>query len=348
MNNKILYVSGEESASQIKMRAGRLGVDNDNLYILCQSDVDAILEQAEKLAPDILVIDSIQTTYDNSVNSPVGSIAQTKQVSAKLINRTKSLDMATVMIGHVNKEGIIAGPKVLEHMVDVVLYFEGDRNHSYRIIRAIKNRYGSTNEIGVFEMSHDGLAQICDPSEMLLAARPKNVSGSCTICVMEGSRPIIAELQALVTKTVFPAPRRTSTGVDYNRLAILLAVLEKRMGYHFSTQDVYLNVVAGLRLEEPAVDLGAVLALVSGYKNIAVPDDYIAIGEIGLAGECRAVSFIQARVSEAVRLGFKNILIPQKNFEKYPKENLKDVKLIGIKSIFQAVDIVFPATSPAS
>lgn len=337
INKKVLYVSGEESASQIKMRAVRLGVESDELFIMCETDIGVILEEVDKVAPDILIIDSIQTAYDPQVSSPPGSITQTKQVALAVIEKTKTTDMATLIVGHVNKDGAIAGPKVLEHMVDVVIYFEGERSNSFRILRTIKNRFGSTNEIGVFEMNESGLCEVCDPSEALLAGRPKNVSGNCTVCIMEGTRPIIAEIQALVTKSVFPSPKRLSQGVDFNRMSLIMAVLEKRLGYHLSTQDVYLNIVGGLKIDEPACDAAIMLALASGFKNIPISDEVIAIGEIGLAGEIRSVSFLQKRINEAARLGFKVIVVPKRNMSKITCPD--GVNLIGVKSIFDAVEL---------
>lgn len=337
MNKKVLYVSGEESAAQIKMRAVRLDVNSDELYIMCETNIENILEEVDKIQPDILILDSIQTTYDPQVSSPPGSITQTKQVALAIIEETKNDDMATLIVGHVNKDGAIAGPKVLEHMVDVVIYFEGERSNSFRILRTIKNRFGSTNEIGVFEMNENGLCEVTDPSEALLAGRPKNVSGNCTVCIMEGTRPIIAEIQALVTKTVFPSPKRLSQGVDFNRMTLILAVLEKRLGYHLSTQDVYLNIVGGLKIDEPACDAAIMLALISGFKNIPISDEVIAIGEIGLAGEIRSVSFLQKRINEAARLGFKIIIVPKRNMSKIVTPD--GINLIGVKSIFEAIEL---------
>lgn len=337
MNKRMLYVSGEESASQIKMRAVRLSVNCDDLYVMCETNIENILDEVDKINPDILILDSIQTAYDAQIPSPPGSVTQTKQVALSVIEKTKSADMATLIVGHVNKDGAIAGPKVLEHMVDVVIYFEGERSNSFRILRTIKNRFGSTNEIGVFEMNENGLCEVSDPSESLLAGRPKNVSGNCTVCIMEGTRPIIAEIQALVTKTVFPSPKRLSQGVDFNRMSLILAVLEKRLGYHFSAQDVYLNIVGGLKIDEPACDAAIMLALVSGYKNIPISDEIIAMGEIGLAGEVRSVSFLQKRINEAARLGFKVIIVPKRNLDKITVPD--GVNLVGIKSIFEAVEL---------
>ena len=338
LNDKVLYVSGEESKGQLKLRGERLGLSGDNTYFMTETNVDNILTQFYKLSPKVVIIDSIQTMFDPNCVSIPGSINQVKECAIKLIASSKSKCFSVILVGHVNKEGTIAGPKVLEHMVDAVLYFEGERFQSYRIIRAIKNRFGSTNEIGVFEMSDVGLKEVPNPSEMLLSGRPTGVSGSCTVCVMEGSRPLIAEVQALVSPTTFPAPRRTSNGVDYNRLCLLLAVLEKRLGLKFSQNDIYLNVVGGLSLDEPSVDLAVALALISSIKDIPIPENVLAFGEIGLAGECRSVSDIQKRISESYRLGFDTIAVPSKSITK----DLKipdEVSLISIQSIYDALKL---------
>ena len=335
---KVLYVSGEESKGQLKLRGQRLGLEGANTYFMTETNVDNVLEQAGKLCPDIMIIDSIQTMFDPNCTSIPGSINQVKECAIKFIASAKSKGISIILVGHVNKEGTIAGPKVLEHMVDAVLYFEGERVQSYRIIRAIKNRYGSTNEIGVFEMSDEGLKEVPNPSEMLLSGRPTGVSGSCAVCVMEGSRPLIAEIQALVTPTVFPAPRRTSNGVDYNRLCLLLAVLEKRLGLKFSQNDIYLNVVGGLSLDEPSIDLAVALALISSIKDIPIPENVLAMGEIGLAGECRSIGDIQKRINESYRLGFDTIAISHKSVD----NNLKipnGVSMISIESIYDTLKL---------
>lgn len=334
--NKVLYVSGEESGSQIKLRAKRLGVTPDNLYILTETNIDRILDHIESMKPDIVIVDSIQTIYDDRVASSAGSISQVKECAARFIITAKSAGISIILVSHVNKEGNIAGPKVLEHAVDAVLYFEGEKRNAYRIIRAIKNRFGSTNEIGVFEMGEEGLIEVPNPSEAMLAGRPKGVSGSCAVCLVEGSRPIIAEIQALCVPTVFPAPRRTSNGVDFNRMYMLLAVLEKRLKAKFATHDVYLNVVGGLRAEEPAADMAIALAMLSSLKDKPVPDNIIAIGEIGLAGECRAVPNIDQRISEAVRLGFDTIIIPKRCYSKTLKAD-SGIKLIPVASVFEVL-----------
>ncbi len=336
---KVLYVSGEESRNQIKLRAKRLdGVQSaDSLYLLTETNVDAIIEKADKLSPEIMIIDSIQTIYNEGIASAPGSVSQVRECALSFITKAKNEGISMIIVGHVNKEGGIAGPKVLEHMVDAVLYFEGEKIRSYRMIRAIKNRYGSTNEIGLFEMSDSGLVEVPNPSEMLLSDRRDGVSGSCAVCVMEGTRPVLAEIQALVTSTAFPAPRRTAGGVDYNRACLIIAVLEKRLGFKFYTSDVYLNVVGGLRLDEPASDLSVAMALISGIRDIPVESGLIAVGEIGLAGEVRAVSEIEKRVSEASRLGFTKILIPHRNMSKINPEKYQSIKIIPIKSIFEAL-----------
>lgn len=329
---KVLYVSGEESSGQIKLRAERLRVSGKNLYILTETNIEKILSEAKKIKPDVIIVDSVQTMYSDAISSSPGSISNVKEVAMAFIGKAKTEGISVILVGHVNKEGGIAGPKVLEHMVDAVLNFEGDKRQSYRIIRANKNRFGSTNEIGVFEMTDIGLRQVANPSEMLLADRPSDVSGNCAVCTMEGTRPIVAEIQALVTQTAFPAPRRTSNGIDYNRTCLILAVLEKRLGLKFSGNDVYLNVIGGLQIDEPASDLGIAMALISSLTDKKVPDELIAIGEIGLAGECRGVSNIEQRVREAARLGFKQALIPTNNMQSCPEIN--GIAIHPIKSIY--------------
>ncbi len=338
-NKKVLYVSGEESRGQLKLRAQRLGVCSDNLYILTETDIDKIIEEAKRITPEILIVDSVQTVYDGRFPSAPGSITQVRECAMRFISVAKNEGLSVFLVGHVNKEGGIAGPKVLEHIVDTVLYFEGERRQVYRIIRAVKNRFGSTDEIGVFEMTGEGLSEVQNPSEALMAGRPQNVSGNCAVCVMEGTRPLIAEIQALATKSVFPAPKRTVNGFDYNRIYLLLAVLEKRLGLKFSINDVYMNVVGGIRLVEPAADLGAALSLISSIKDIPLPDDFIAIGEIGLSGECRAIPAIEQRINEAARIGFSKIMIPYRNTV---NKNIKNtnIEIIPVKSIFDALKIL--------
>lgn len=336
-NRKVLYVSGEESRGQLKLRAERLGITGEQLYLQTETDIDRILAQTDRLKPDIVIVDSVQTVYSNQIASAPGSITQVKESALSFIRKAKADGISMILVGHVNKEGGIAGPKVLEHMVDAVLCFEGERQHIYRIIRATKNRYGSTNEIGVFEMTDTGLREVPNPSEMMLAGRPKNVSGNCAACVMEGSRPMIAEVQALVCKTAFPAPKRTANGVDYNRLYLLLAVLEKRLNLRFSLFDAYLNVIGGLRLDEPAADLSIALSLLSSLREIPIPDDLIAVGEIGLAGECRSVGNLEQRIKEAARLGFSGILVPKRSLEKLTL-HVSGIEILPVYGIFDAVE----------
>ncbi len=337
---KILYVSGEESPSQLKMRADRLGINSENLYIQTETNLDKIVEEMTRLAPDIVIADSVQTIYSENSASMPGSVNQVKEASSRLIGIAKNEGISIFLVGHVNKDGGIAGPKVLEHMVDAVLHFEGERDHAYRIIRSVKNRFGSTNEIGVFEMTSEGLNEVPNPSEALLAGRPKNVSGNCAVCVIEGTRPLIAEIQALTSTTVFPSPKRTSNGFDYNRLYLLLAVLEKRLGLRFSSYDAYINVIGGLRLCDPAADLATALSLISCIKDKPLPDDLIAIGEIGLSGECRAVAAAEQRVREAERLGFARVIIPERNVGKGKLDISKfTIKIEPVKGIFDAISV---------
>ena len=335
----VLYISGEESSGQLKLRAKRLGIDGKNLHVLTETNIENILDEIAALKPDVVIVDSIQTVYSDRMTSAPGSTTQIKESALSFINLAKSAGISMLLVGHVNKEGGIAGPKVLEHMVDAVLYFEGERHQSYRIIRAIKNRFGSTNEIGVFEMTDKGLEEVENPSEMLLAGRPKNVPGNCAVCTMEGTRPIIAEIQALVAQTSFPAPRRAANGIDYNRMCLILAVLEKRLGLKFFQSDVYMNVIGGLRLDEPASDVATALSMVSSLTDRIIPDDVIAIGELGLSGECRAVSNIEARIHEAARLGFTRAVIPYRNVEKR-KISVNGIELIPIKSIYEALAVM--------
>ncbi len=338
-SRRVLYVSGEESGGQLKLRAKRLGVRGTNLFILTETNIEKILAETDRVKPEVVIVDSIQTIYAASINSTPGSVTQVKETALSFINKAKSEGMSVIMVGHVNKEGSIAGPKVLEHMVDAVLYFEGERQQSYRIIRAIKNRYGSTNEIGVFEMTDRGLIEVENPSEMLLAGRPRNISGNCAVCTLEGTRPLIAEIQALVTQTAFPAPRRTTNGIDYNRMCLIIAVLEKRLGLKFYQSDVYLNVIGGLRLDEPASDLSVALALISSATDRIIPDDLIALGEVGLAGECRAVANLEVRVKEAARLGFTTAVVPFRNVEKRPLE-INGIRIVPVRGIYEALPLL--------
>lgn len=330
---KILYVTGEESARQIKLRAMRLGVDNDSMLICACTDLDRIISTIDSCNPELVIIDSIQTISNAEMASAPGSVSQIRECTQRLTREAKEREIPLFLVGHVNKEGAIAGPKILEHMVDTVLYFEGERNLSYRILRAIKNRFGSTNEIGVFEMRDSGLCNVENPSVMLLSGRPEYSSGTCVTAVMEGTRPILAELQALVSKTSYAMPKRSSNGFDFNRSAMLLAVLEKRCGYFFGTLDVYLNVVGGLRLDEPAADLAVVLALISNLLDKPLESDMAAFGEIGLAGEIRTANRAQQRISEAYRLGFRKIVLPAQNAETINLESYPDLSLIPVKNV---------------
>lgn len=335
---KILYVSGEESAHQIKLRADRLGVDTDNLSVLCETDIQIISEYMRTAVPDLVIIDSIQTMNFTELNSSLGSVAQVRECTNCLMHTAKSLNIPTIVVGHVNKDGNIAGPKVLEHIVDAVLYFEGERHLSYRILRAVKNRYGSTNEIGVFEMKDNGLSEVENPSQMMISGRPKNTSGSCVACLMEGSRPILAEVQALVSASGFGNPRRMANGFDYNRLAMLIAVLEKRAGYFFANTDVYINVVGGLKLDEPASDLSVALALISSLKDEPIRDDVIAFGEIGLGGEIRSIGNCEQRIKEAARLGFNKCIVPYHNFKTLNQSVKNLIEVVPARTIRAAFE----------
>ncbi len=335
----ILYVSGEESAIQIKMRANRLGVESDNVTVMTETDAQIISNYIISAKPDLVMIDSIQTMQIGELTSTAGSIVQVRECTNLLLRTCKGLDIPIFIVGHVNKGGDIAGPKVMEHIVDTVLYFEGERNQSYRILRAIKNRFGSTNEIGVFEMNESGLSEVENPSAMLLSGRLTDVSGACITCVIEGTRPILAEVQGLVTTTGFGNPRRTATGYEYNRLNLLLAVLEKRMGLYFSNLDTYVNIVGGMRLDEPAADLAVAMALVSGLRDIAIDQNTIAFGEIGLSGEIRTVPRAQSRIIEAARLGFTKCILPKaclKSITNCPES----IELIGVSTLGQALAII--------
>lgn len=331
----VMYVSGEESRGQLKMRADRLGAGGSDTLVLCETDMESVLSEYDRVSPKIMIVDSVQTMYSSSATGAPGSVGQVRECTSELIARAKQDNCAVIIVGHVNKEGGIAGPKVLEHMVDAVLYFEGDRSHTYRIVRAVKNRFGSTNEIGVFDMTEDGLREVPNPSELFLASRPNGVSGSCATCVIEGNRPIIAEVQALVVPTAFPSPRRTADGLDYNRMCLLLAVLEKRLGLRFSGSDVYLNVVGGFRLDEPAIDAAIAIALISSIRDIPVPQDVIAVGEIGLAGEIRSVRTAKLRAAEAARLGFAKIALPS-----YSANKVGNIECTPLRSVFDLVRLL--------
>lgn len=313
---KVLYVSGEESERQLKLRAERLGVSPEALFVLSETRLSDILEAVAETKPDILIVDSIQTLYNEENDSSPGSVSQVKECTMSMMQLSKSNGITVFVVGHINKDGNIAGPKVLEHMVDCVLYFEGDPNSSYRLLRAAKNRFGSTNEIGVFEMRDAGLVEVPNPSQMLLEGRPEGASGTCVSCVMEGTRPVLAEVQALVAKTTLNVPRRASDGFEFNRAVLMLAVMEKRAGMKMSLFDAYINVIGGLRLDEPGADLPIVLALASSYRDQCIPDDMVAIGEVGMTGEIRSVSHMNQRLAEIARLGFKKCIIPRSGSEK--------------------------------
>ena len=334
---KVLYVSGEESERQLKLRAQRLGVSPRNLYILAENRLADILSSVDEEQPDVLIIDSIQTMYSDDNESSPGSVSQVKDCTMSLMQLSKTEGITVFVVGHINKDGNIAGPKVLEHMVDCVLYFEGDPNTSYRLLRAAKNRFGSTNEIGVFEMLDSGLKEVPNPSQMLLEGRPEGASGTCVACVMEGTRPILAEVQALVSKTSFNVPRRTADGFDFNRAALLLAVTEKRAGMKLSLFDAYINVIGGLRLDEPGADLPVVLAIASSYRDAAIADDLVAIGEVGLTGEIRSVSHMNQRLQEVARLGFKKVIIPKYGSEKL--EIPKELQVYRVRNLREAIEM---------
>ncbi len=328
---KVLYISGEESLKQIKLRANRLGQFSDNLLLLCETNLQRMEEVIREVSPEVVIVDSIQTIYNEDVESAPGSVSQVRESTNKLMQLAKGLSISIFIVGHVTKEGVVAGPRVLEHMVDTVLYFEGDRHASYRILRGVKNRFGSTNEIGVFEMREDGLNEVKNPSEFMLNGRPENASGSVVACSIEGTRPILVEIQALVSKTNFGMPRRTAAGTDYNRVNLLMAVLEKRLGYPLSDYDAYVNIAGGIKVTEPALDLGLVIAIISSYRDQIIDDKTICFGEVGLSGEVRAVSNPEQRVSEAVKLGFKTCIMPQVSLENMKQP--EGIKLIGIKNI---------------
>lgn len=338
MNMTVLYVSGEESAYQLKMRAKRLGVDSEKLLIMTQTDAEQIAEYIRAEKPDVVMIDSVQTMSISEISSSAGSVTQVRECTNLFMRTAKNNDISIILVGHVNKDGNIAGPKVLEHIVDTVLYFEGERNLSYRILRAAKNRFGSTNEIGVFEMTDKGLKEIDSPSLAMISGRPLNVSGTCVTCLIEGSRPILAEIQGLACTSGFGNPRRMSTGFDYNRMAMLIAILEKRAGYYFANTDCYVNIVGGLRADEPACDLAVALSLVSSLKDAVIDSTTIAFGEIGLAGEIRTVNNCEQRIRECERLGFKRCIIPRQNISKLDKKAFGNIEIIGVRNIREAVE----------
>ena len=337
----VLYISGEESLKQIKLRADRMGRFSDSLYLLCETNLDLIRQTIERQKPDVVVIDSIQTMYNEEVGSAPGSVSQVRESTNVLMQLAKGMNIAVFIVGHVTKEGTVAGPRVLEHMVYTVLYFEGDRHASYRILRGVKNRFGSTNEIGVFEMRREGLAEVENPSEFMLSGRPENASGSVVACALEGTRPILMEIQALVCRSNFGMPRRTAAGLDYNRVNLLMAVLEKRSGLPLSNYDAYVNIAWGIRMNEPAADLGIVMAIASSYKNRVIPEDTIVFGEVGLSGEVRAVSMPEQRVAEARKLGFKTCIIPEvsvKSLQGIPGK--PGINIVGVKSVNQVISML--------
>lgn len=337
-NTSFFYVSGEESEKQLKMRADRLGIRQD-FYVLTETDINAAIKHAETIAPDILIIDSIQTMYNPDIASAPGTVSQVRDVTLSLMKLAKERSISVFVVGHVTKDGALAGPKVLEHMVDCVLYFEGERHQSHRILRAVKNRFGSTNEIGVFEMTGEGLREVKNPSSMMLEGRPEQTSGSTVICTLEGTRPLLAEVQSLVAPTTFPAPRRMTTGADYNRVNLLIAVLEKRVGLNLSNQDIYVNIVGGMRIDEPAADLGIICAVASAFKNKDIDPDIALIGEVGLTGELRAVNQIDKRLNEMKKLGFSKCIIPESN-----KRGLalpKDLTIYYAKNVGSALQLLF-------
>ncbi len=336
--HSVLYISGEESLRQIKLRAMRMGEFTENLYLLCETNLNTIRGVIEKNKPEIVIIDSIQTMFNEEIASASGSVSQVRESTNVLMQLAKGLNISIFIVGHVTKEGTVAGPRVLEHMVDTVLYFEGDRHASYRILRGVKNRFGSTNEIGVFEMRQSGLQEVKNPSEFMLNGKPENASGSIVACSMEGTRPILIEIQALVCQSNFGLPRRTAAGTDYNRVNLLMAVLEKRIGLPLSNYDAYVNIAGGIKMNEPAIDLGLVMAIVSSYKNKPVGDSVIAFGEVGLSGEVRAVSMPEQRVSEAKKLGFSTCIIPKVCMENV--KNIKGIEIVGVQSINEAIQLL--------
>ena len=332
---KVLYVSGEESAEQIKLRADRLGINNEDILFLGETDIDIVNQAILSLTPKLVIIDSIQTMYSEELSAAAGSVSQVREITSQIMRVCKSREITTIIIGHVTKDGTIAGPRVLEHMVDTVLYLEGERYFSYRILRGVKNRFGSTNEIGMFEMQEQGMTEILNPSDILISEREDNPAGSCIVSCMEGTRPILVELQALTAQSVFGFPKRTANGVDFNRLSLLIAVMEKKAKLMLGNQDVYLNVVGGLRINEPSVDLGMILVTASSYKNVPIPKDMVIMGEVGLTGEVRRINLIEKRLKEAEKMGFKSCIIPESN-KKVLKDKFK-LDIIGVRNVNEAL-----------
>ncbi|NLI61188.1 MAG: DNA repair protein RadA [Clostridiales bacterium] len=337
-DNTILYVSGEESTRQIKMRANRLGVESTNLKLLAETSLDMIMAHVESVKPKFLMIDSIQTMYNPTLSSASGSVSQVREVTSSLMRLAKRSNMTIFLVGHVTKEGAIAGPRVLEHMVDTVLYFEGDRHHTYRILRGVKNRFGSTNEIGIFEMTEKGLLEIINPSEHLLSERSRGMSGSAVLCSIEGTRPMMVEIQALVSTTAFGMPRRMATGIDHNRVVLLMAVLEKKVGMRLYDQDAYINVAGGIKIDEPAADLAVVCAIASSFRNTSINHELSIMGEVGLTGEVRGISQVEKRILECRKLGFKTCIIPKANLKGLNR--IKDIKIIGVDTVAEALEVV--------
>ena len=335
---KVIYISGEESLAQIKIRADRIGTDNGELLVLCETSLENIEETLKSQRPEVVIIDSIQTMYREEIGSAPGSVSQVRETTSVLMQLAKGLDISIFIVGHVTKEGVVAGPRVLEHMVDTVLYFEGDRNAAYRILRSVKNRFGSTNEIGVFEMQEEGLKEVANPSEYMLTGRPEDASGSVVVCLLEGTRPVLVEIQALVCDSNFGLPRRTAAGTDYNRVNLLMAVLEKRAGMHLSGSDAYVNVAGGIKVNEPGLDLGIVMAIASSFRNRPADSKTIIFGEVGLAGEVRAVSQPQIRVNEAVKLGFTTCILPKVCLKKVHKND--KINLIGVSNVGEAIKLI--------
>ena len=338
VNGSVLYISGEESATQIKMRADRLNINNENILFLGETCIETIENTLESVKPDFIIIDSIQTMYSEQLQAAAGSVSQVREITARIMQMCKRKNITTILIGHVTKDGNIAGPRVLEHMVDTVLYLEGERYFSYRILRGVKNRFGSTNEVGLFEMREEGLCEIENPSEILISERDGNPSGSVIVASLEGTRPMLVEIQALLAPTAFGMPRRTGIGVDYNRMALLMAVLEKRAGLHISNYDAYINVVSGIKIDEPAVDLGIALAIASNFKNVPLPKDLVVVGEIGLTGEIRSVNSLEKRVKEAEKMGFKTFVVPESG-KKQIKYKTTSINVIGVKTISEALRV---------
>ena len=332
----VLYVSGEESAEQIKLRADRLGINNEDILFLGETNIDIVTQTILNINPKLVIIDSIQTMYSEEITAAAGSVSQVREITSQIMRVCKSRDITTIIIGHVTKDGTIAGPRVLEHMVDTVLYLEGERYFSYRILRGVKNRFGSTNEIGMFEMKEEGMTEILNPSDVLISERDDNPAGSCIVSCIEGTRPILVELQALTAQTVFGYPKRTANEIDFNRLALLVAVMEKKAGLNLGNQDVYLNVVGGLKINEPSIDLGIILVTASIFKNISIPKDVVIMGEVGLTGEVRRINFIEKRLREAEKLGFKTCVIPESN-KKVLKDKFK-LDIIGVKDVKEAME----------